>query len=116
MSSPSRRCTQSLSEKNVEALEAIFIHGPSTTKELELILGVGKTQVHKHVVKLRSDGLIQGRRLGDRKGRPPFVFSVTDDGLKVLEEFGEKRLSEAAQKAELLSQLREVRRKALRLA
>jgi DNA-binding MarR family transcriptional regulator len=84
-----------LSQSDLRALSSIFDLGPCTTRELEEHLGVRKSAVHKYVANLRADGLIQGEKGAEVVGhRPPFRFTITPEGLEVLEEHVRRRVND----------------------
>jgi len=62
----------------IELLKAQGGHGGLTAESLAHALGVSKVSVRRHLNVLESDGLVNHQKVLHERGRPRFVFNLTE--------------------------------------
>ncbi|HEY9719556.1 MAG TPA: metalloregulator ArsR/SmtB family transcription factor [Trichormus sp.] len=72
----------SLSENPESTQDALLLHikrgGEVTVGDLCKILGITSMAVRRHLTALQSDGLIESRIVRQSRGRPTFMYKLTD--------------------------------------
>jgi len=73
-----------LEPADCEFLNALHRIGPKTVQEVCLAVGVTATAVRQRLARLTTLGFVQRERVRQRRGRPHYVYKVTERGLRQL--------------------------------
>ncbi|MFN0050560.1 MAG: helix-turn-helix transcriptional regulator [Planctomycetales bacterium] len=73
-----------LESSDGEFLNDLHRHGPGTVHQICEAVGVTATAVRQRLTRLQGAGLVERQRVRTGRGRPHFVYRVTDKGLRQL--------------------------------
>lgn len=74
-----------LSLHQISVLNAIKLHGPHTSGELQGLTGMGKTVIFSHTKRLKRDGYLTGTpRPQAKQGTDPLVLDLTQKARRAL--------------------------------